>query len=72
LVIDNKERLFRRRMNVRVVENSRGKQFKDWASPCPNERLKSLGFDFWLKDILTGPEDVLNTLCHTNGIHALV
>ena len=59
-------------MSVRVVENSGGKQYDQWTSPCSREKLKSLGFDFWLTDILTGPNEVINTLCHLNSIHALV
>jgi hypothetical protein len=71
LCIDNSERIFNRRLNLRVVENSEGKKFDQWHAPCSSEKLHSLGFDYWLKDLLTGPEDILNTLCHSNAIHAL-
>jgi len=72
VVIDNSENIFEQRMGVKVVEYSGTKQFKDWVPPVPREQLKSLGFDFWLKDIITGPEEVINTLCHQNQIHATV
>lgn len=71
-MIDNKERHFDRRLNVRVVEYSQGKKFDDWTSPCSNNDLKRLGFDCWLKDVLTGPKEVINTLCHSNQIQAIV
>lgn len=70
MVIDNKEKIFNRRLQLRVVENSGGN--RNWTSPVPRQKLKDLGFDFWLKDILTGPDEVINTLCHSNSIHALV
>lgn len=36
------------------------------------DEIRRLGFDFYLKDILTGPDDVLNSLCTSNHIYALV
>lgn len=72
LLIDNKEQIFNRRLDIRIVEHSRGNQFDDWRSPCSPEKLKELGFDYFLKDLLTGPPEVINTLCHSNGIQALV
>jgi structural maintenance of chromosomes protein 5 len=69
---DNKANFFDHSLNVRVVENSGGNQFNDWRPPCPSNQLKSLGFDCWLKDLLTGPEEVINTLCHSNQVHATV
>jgi hypothetical protein len=72
LVVDNKERLFDRGMSIKALETEGGKQFKDWAPPVPTEQLKSLGFDCWLKDLITGPEEVINTLCHQNQVHATV
>jgi len=59
-------------MAIKAVENSKGNQLKDWVTPVSTEQLKSLGFDGWLKDLITGPEEVINTLCHTNQIHAVV
>ena len=59
-------------MGIKAVENSNGKQFKDWDPPVSTEQLKSLGFECWLKDLITGPEEVINTLCHLNQIHAVV
>src|SRR5271156_3968141 len=72
LLIDNREKIFDRGINIRVVENSRGNQLKDWHAPCSDEHLRQLGFDCFLKDLLTGPEHVINTLCHANNIHSLV
>jgi structural maintenance of chromosomes protein 5 len=72
LVIDNNENIFSKRMNIRAVENSQGNQFKDWVAPIPNDQLKALGFECWLKDLISGPDEVMNTLCHQNQIHATV
>jgi hypothetical protein len=72
LFLDNKERIFPQGLSVRIVENSRGKQLKDWQAPCSQDQLGRLGFDSFLKDMLTGPEHVINTLCHSNNIHSLV
>jgi hypothetical protein len=72
LLIDNREKIFDRGLNIRVVENSRGNQLKDWFTPCSREELRQFGFDCFLKDLLTGPEHVINTLCHSNNIHSLV
>ena len=71
-MVDNESKAFEKRPMIHVVENSRGKQFKDWEAPCSNADLKRLGFDYWLKDLLTGPEPVLNSLCHSLNIQALV
>ena len=72
LVVDNSEKIFSQAMGIKAVENSKGKQFKDWDPPVSTEQLKSLGFECWLKDLITGPEEVINTLCHLNQIHAVV
>lgn len=57
---------------VRVVENSGGKRLVDWQSPVSKQELTEFGLEFYLRDILTGPDQVLNTLCYTNSIHAVV
>jgi hypothetical protein len=51
------------------VENAR---VREPVSPCSQEDIERLGFEFWLKDVLTGPEKVIETLCHLSQIHAIV
>jgi hypothetical protein len=66
----NTEKIFSHGLNLRVVENSGGN--RDWRSPVSREKLRELGFDLWLIDVLTGPDEVINTLCHSSSIHAVV
>jgi structural maintenance of chromosomes protein 5 len=70
--VDNKENIFGRRLQLTAVEYGNTKQFKDWTPPCSDEKLRELGFEAWLLDCVTGPEPVLNMLCHSQKIHALV
>jgi structural maintenance of chromosomes protein 5 len=73
LTLDDDEKIFQRKLDLRVSDFSgTGKKLDDWRSPCSAEQMKRLGFDGFLKDVLTGPPEVLNTLCHTNSIHTLV
>jgi len=70
--VDNGEKIFDRRLQLTAVEHENAKHFKDWTPPCSDEKLRELGFECWLLSCLTGPEPVLNTLCYSQKIHALV
>ena len=41
----------------------------EFQPPVSDERLRSLGFDGWAKDYLTGPDPVLALLCSENRLH---
>ncbi|ODH44929.1 hypothetical protein ACO22_00552 [Paracoccidioides brasiliensis] len=41
----------------------------DLRSPITDEELRSLGFDSWARDLLTGPEPVVAMLCSENRLH---
>lgn len=71
-MVDNSEKIFRKGLDLTVVEYSHTKQFKDWTPPCSSEKLRELGIDTWLLNLLSGPEPVLNTLCHSAKIHSIV
>ena len=68
LIIDNGARLFEKRPFIYGVEISR---VPIPASPCSTEKLKSLGFDYWVSDVLTGPQEVITTLIHKAQVHAI-
>lgn len=60
-------------LNVNVAEHSRtGKvRVADHKVPCTPEKLKHLGLDCFVIEVLEGPEAVLNMLCHKTAIHAI-
>ncbi|EEP81124.1 hypothetical protein UREG_05966 [Uncinocarpus reesii 1704] len=39
------------------------------TSPVSDEALQQLGFDGWARDLISGPEPVLATLCSENSFH---
>jgi hypothetical protein len=42
---------------------------ENFRPPVSDEELRSLGFDGWAKDFLSGPEPVLAVLCSENRLH---
>ncbi|GFF24475.1 structural maintenance of chromosomes protein 5 [Aspergillus udagawae] len=42
---------------------------ESFRPPVSDEELRSLGFDGWAKDFLSGPEPVLAVLCSENRLH---
>ncbi|PGG97940.1 hypothetical protein AJ80_09616 [Polytolypa hystricis UAMH7299] len=41
----------------------------NFRAPLNDGELRSLGFDTWAKDLISGPEPVLAMLCSENGFH---
>jgi len=68
LIIENGAGLWDKCPFIYAVEIS---QVPIPASPCSTEKLKSLGFDSWVSDVLTGPQEVITTLIHKTQIHAI-
>ncbi|ODQ64603.1 P-loop containing nucleoside triphosphate hydrolase protein, partial [Nadsonia fulvescens var. elongata DSM 6958] len=59
------------RWNITVAEysNTAAPTLNKHRKPTSNDSINSLGFDGYIVDTLTGPEPVLNMLCHKAFLH---
>ncbi|KAK9480879.1 P-loop containing nucleoside triphosphate hydrolase protein [Lipomyces japonicus] len=71
--IFTREVIDRLRLSVSVVEYSASDHatLDTYLKPCPPETLNKLGLQCWVLDLVTGPDHVLNMLCHENTMHAV-
>jgi hypothetical protein len=68
MVLDGGSEVFPRGLMVSAVSVEEAPP----NAPCSDEKLKSLGFDGFLRDVLTGPEKVITMMCDSQKIHQIV
>ncbi|KAK9459299.1 uncharacterized protein V1516DRAFT_505507 [Lipomyces oligophaga] len=57
--------------NISAAEYSRSEHstLSSWKPDCSTEELQKMGFESWVSDLVTGPDPVLNMLCHQTNLN---